>query len=275
MTRQSDAAITPGPAHHIDSSLTGAEHDRPWETGEPERHLFLCTTPRSGSHRLGRALFTLGIGCPAEYFHPSVVSDLAQRWQVPHAFASHDALRAYWQRVCALRRQQGTVAASLFAYQIRHLAALGLPADRSIHIHLRRRKLGQQVASLITLYRTKRPFDGEEEVSFIPDLNEISPRAIRILGQWIKMQNRRWEAFLADKPHVTVISEDFFARPDVIVPQVLDACGLAASPAAIDALLADLRASGSYNLDSDEKRRLLAEFAADFAALDREGQRGV
>lgn len=275
MTAQPAQMAQPGPAHRIDSSLTGPEHDRPCATGEPERYLSLCTTPRSGSHRLGRALFSLGIGCPAEYFHPSVVTDLTDRWQLAHAFGSRNALHAYWQRVCAMRRQGGTVATSLFAYQIRHLAALGLPPQRCTYIHLRRRKLGQQVASLITLYRTKRPFEGEEEVSFIPDLSEISPRAIRILGQWLKMQNRRWEAFLADKPHITVVSEEFFARPEVVMPQLLASIGMEAPPAALEALLADLRVAGSYNIHSDEKQKLLTDFARDFEKLDEEGQHAI
>jgi hypothetical protein len=49
--------------------------------GDAERRLlFVCTTPRTGSNRVGSALHDLGFGVQAEYFHPNSLEVLGTRW---------------------------------------------------------------------------------------------------------------------------------------------------------------------------------------------------
>jgi LPS sulfotransferase NodH len=252
----------------VDLELSGAEYDRPAPSTEPRRYLFLCTTPRSGSHRLGRALYELGLGVPTEYFHPIALLDHAHRWEVAVDVASGEGVGEYWRKACYWRTRNGVMATSLFGFQIKLLKQLLGPGDSNLFIHLHRRRPSDQVASLLAIYQTKMPYAGLGTDLYIPDIGEVSPRAIRILGQWLAMQNRKWRAFLGDHPHISIASEDFFGDPGAVLERVLRHCRFHADTALLERVAASVRSSGAYAVNAALKQKILLEFAADFAALD-------
>jgi LPS sulfotransferase NodH len=252
----------------VDLRLSGAEYDRPTPLSEPRRYLFLCTTPRSGSHRLGRALYDLGAGVPTEYFHPIALFDYAQRWGNAVDVASGGGVGKYWERVSYWRTRNGVVATSLFGFQMKLLQQLLRPGDRNIFLHLYRERPSEQVASLLAIYQTKRPFAGAETDLYIPDIGEVSPRAIRILGQWLAMQNRKWRAFLRDHPHLTIASEEFFGEPRAVLERVLWHCELEVDAALLERVARSVREAGAYPANAELKQQILRDFAPDFAALD-------
>ena len=131
----------------LDQAYDQAPHD-----GGARRLLFICTTPRTGSHRLSRALYDLGLGVPSEYFHPNTIEALAPRWGLAADRSSPGWLDVYWQEVLRRRTRGGIVAVSIFGIQIGLLKRLIGPGDRPLFIHLYRRSAAEQVASLLALY---------------------------------------------------------------------------------------------------------------------------
>jgi LPS sulfotransferase NodH len=247
--------------------LGGIYDQPPQEDGAP-RLLLVCTTPRSGSHRLGSALYSLGLGVPSEYFHPNTIAVLCARWGMandPKAPGWHET---YWREVVRRRTRNGILAVSFFGVQLGILKQLIGPADKPVFVHLYRRSMADQVASLLALYQTKMPYEGRATVANIPDISEISPRSIRILGQWLDLQNRKWRGFLADKPHLAVSSEDFFDEPAAILRAILAQGEITVSPSRLEAAAELVRGSRAYPVNAAIKRRLLQDHAAGFAALD-------
>jgi len=53
--------------------------DQPEFPGLP-RKVFICSTPRSGSYLLCRAMINAGLGVPHEYFNPIVIRQIAPRF---------------------------------------------------------------------------------------------------------------------------------------------------------------------------------------------------
>jgi hypothetical protein len=231
------------------------------------RLLFVCTTPRTGSHRLGRALYDLGLGVQAEYFHPNTLDMLGTRWGVAGDRQSPGWLDAYWQEVLRRRTRGGVVAVSIFGFQLGILKRLIGPDDQPIFVHLYRRSAADQIASLLTLYQTKMPYENNKIMANIPDIGEVSPRAIRILHQWLALQNRKWRGFLADKPHLTTSSEDFFRQPGDILRAILAQGEIAVAPARLDAAAQLVRRSRAYSANAAIKQQLMRDHAATLAAL--------
>jgi len=252
----------------LDLDFLGEVYDQVPRDDDARRLLLVCTTPRTGSHRLGRALYDLGLGIPSEYFHPNTIEALAPRWGLAGDRQSHGWLDAYWQEVLRRRTRHGIVAVSFFGTQLGILKRLLAPADRPILIHLYRRSAADQVASLLALYQTKMPYESQRKMANIPDISEISPRSIRILGQWLALQNHKWRGFLADKPHLATSSEDFFDDPAAILRAILAQGEIAVSPSRLEAAAESVSGSRAYSVNAAIKRQLLQDHAAGFAALD-------
>jgi hypothetical protein len=253
-----------------DADFLGEDYDQAPHSGERRQLLVLCTTPRTGSHRLGRALYDLGLGIQAEYFHLNSVNVLGTRWRIEGDRQSPGWLDAYWQEVLRRRTRNGIAAISIFGSQLGILRRLIRPCDRPIFVHLYRRSAADQVASLLALYQTKMPYENRQVMPNIPDIGEISPRAIRVLDQWLAQQNRKWRGFLADKPHLTSASEDFFEQPAELLGAILARTGIAVSPSRIEAAAQQVRDAGAHAINADIKRRVMADHAASFAALQQD-----
>ena len=78
-------------------ALTGPEHDIRGGQRRPERSYVICSTPRSGSGLLCRALAGTGVlGVPDEYFNEVTRDTLAQRWGCAGDLDSYvDAVHAH------------------------------------------------------------------------------------------------------------------------------------------------------------------------------------
>lgn len=255
-------------ANKLDLEMSGQQYDRLSGEAGPVRYLFLCTTPRTGSHRLCRALYELGLGVPTEYLHPWAFETMGKRWCAGIDLATPAGFDAYWQQVCRLRRRGGFVAVSAFGYQTAQVRRLIGDADRHVFIHLYRRSRSDQVASLMTLYQTKMPYEGQAQISGIPDLSEISPRSIRIVNQFLALQQKRWRRFLAGKPHLEITTEDFFADPACMLARIADHCGLDAANLPIAEAARSTEATHAYSVNRDAKQSLMARFPDAFAALN-------
>ena len=96
----------------LDLRIWDAAFDEPDPGDASRQHLFLCTSPRTGSHRLMRALYDVGLGVPAEYFHPASVAHLGARWQVPTDMGQPGNAERYWRQVERHRTRNGIVARS-------------------------------------------------------------------------------------------------------------------------------------------------------------------
>ncbi len=115
-----------GPMPDRDRGLSGAMihafldegYDQAPEDGDARQLLFVCTTPRTGSDRVGRALYELGLGVQAEYFHPNSFDVLGTRWGMAGDPRSPGWLAAYWQEVRRRRTRNGVVAVSIFGFQL-------------------------------------------------------------------------------------------------------------------------------------------------------------
>lgn len=249
------------------ADLRDAAYDQPAQDAGAERVIFLCTTPRTGSHRLARALYELGLGVPLEYFDRGTAELLAARWGVAGDRQSPGWFDRYWREVLRRRTRNGTAAVSLFGSQLAIARRLVATVDRPVLIHLHRRSMVDQIASLLAIYRTKRPYDSDLVIADIPDIGEISPRSIAILHRWLALQNRKWRDFLADRPHLSTASEDFFRDPGKVLRAILAQASIALAPAAVEAAASGVRASRAYSTNADIKRRLIEEHAASFAAI--------
>ena len=78
---------------YTELQISGEGLDQPEFLGEP-RKVFLCSTPRSGSYLLCRAMINAGVGVPHEYFNPIVMRQIAPRFGLA---ASLEPLR-WWPR---------------------------------------------------------------------------------------------------------------------------------------------------------------------------------
>jgi LPS sulfotransferase NodH len=244
--------------------------DQPPGEGGASRLLVLCTTPRAGSHRLGRALFDLGLGVQEEYLDPRVLRILGQRWGVEVDPPSPESTGAYWRQLRRRRARNGVFALSVFGHHLTILERLIVPSDRPVFVHLYRRDAADQVASLLALYRTKRPYEHDYIADDIPDISEISPRSIRLIHRSLALQNRKWRRFLADKPHLSTSCEDFFAHPGEVLRAIAARCGTDPVPSWIDAAAEAVSRSRPYALNAAVKQQILRDHAASFAALRAE-----
>lgn len=262
-------------AANVDLELSGEEYDRLSGEAGPPRYLFLCTTPRTGSHRLSRAMYELGLAFPAEYLHPWAFERLAERWCAEADPATPEGFEIYWSNVCRWRNRDGIVACAAFGYQIARVRQIVGTGEGHLFIHLHRRTRSDQVASLMALYQTKMPYEGHSRISGIPDISEISPRSIRIVSQFLDLQERRWQAFLRDKPHLSVASEEFFADPASVLERIASYCGRDPVTLPIAEAAGRAAAAQAYTIGRETKNGLMAQFPEAFAELDKARGRGV
>lgn len=261
--------------NQTDLELSGEEYDRLSDEAGAPRYLFLCTTPRTGSHRLSRAMYELGLAFPGEYLHPWAFERLGKRLCPEADPATPEGFEVYWSNVCRWRRRGGIVACAAFGYQIAQVRQIVGTGEGHLFIHLHRRTRSDQVASLMTLYQTKMPYEGHARISGIPDISEISPRSIRIVNQFLDLQERRWQAFLRGKPHLSVASEEFFTDPACVLKRIAIHCGHDPATLPIAEAAGMAAAAQAYTANRETKNRLMAQFPEAFTELDKARDHGV
>lgn len=231
------------------------------------KYLFLCSSPRTGSHRLCDALYALGLGIPKEYFNSAYSGLLAAEWGLSIDFESTEGMTEYWRHIVRKRTRNGVVAISVFGSQLRWLQQVVTPSDRAIFIHLSRRNLAAQVASLIALYQTKMPFENNTIVPGIPDISEISERSIGIVERSIVQQNAKCRSYIAARPHVSVTTEGFLENPGETLRSILSLGEWPCDEQLLKSVVARVRQSKPYVTNAAIKSQLLYDYAPTFAAM--------
>jgi LPS sulfotransferase NodH len=123
----------------------------PWDPPAAKLSYVVCSTPRSGSGLLCRALVASGCGGhPAEYFNPAQHVPLALRWQAL-------TLATYSVALLAHRTDpDGVFGMKLHWDQLERIGVERLPEHfpGPVLIHVRRRDLDRQAVSLWTALHT-------------------------------------------------------------------------------------------------------------------------
>ncbi|HYB22648.1 MAG TPA: Stf0 family sulfotransferase, partial [Solirubrobacteraceae bacterium] len=113
--------------------LLGPEHDNPRGGARPRRSYVLCSTPRTGSGLLARALAGTGaLGAPLEYFNAANRELLAERWGCgtqlePYLRAVHASrcsadgvfgAKVHWDQLAGLRAEADGAAGDPFDHEV-------------------------------------------------------------------------------------------------------------------------------------------------------------
>jgi LPS sulfotransferase NodH len=185
--------------------ISGAEFDRP--PCSVETKLFLCSTSRTGSNLLCRALIHHGIGIPHEYFnffHAAIIGprlDFAALSDGSALSRDLDLLRAYLAAVVERRTVNGTFAAKLSWWQYERV--LDNPVGHSLlngghFVYLYRENLLDQAISnhIATLTGVWGPGD-TVTTRPAPDPNFLDRRAIALKIELLAQHSENWRKFFA------------------------------------------------------------------------------
>lgn len=141
----------------------GEEHDLapPGEPAAPIRSYAVCSTQRSGSGLLCRALASTGVvGVPTEYFLPAIRRELSERWRCGSALSDYAAAlhrhrttpagifgaKLHWDQLRDLRAEALGMAAGGPGFDISAEALLEV-FPRPLFVRLVRRDLDRQAVS--------------------------------------------------------------------------------------------------------------------------------
>ena len=212
-----------------DLAYLDAAFDQPSDEAAAPRMLVLCTTPRCGSHRLGRALFDLGLGVQEEYLHSKVMRILGGRWAVDVDPQSADSPLGLLAASLPMARARRICRAVDFRQSPEHpqavYPAVG-PAGLRPSLSPKRGRPGRQLDR--THAEPRRPIIATiATMSWrtFPASANILPRSIGLVHRYLALQNRKWRRFLADERHLSISSEAFFARPTEVLQAIVAQCG--------------------------------------------------
>lgn len=205
--------------------------------------LVVCSTQRSGSFLLGRAMIHHGLGVPHEYFNPRHMGELGPRFGVagldkPERFAWDPALRrAYIDAIRQNRTVDGVFAAKVQWWQFREYldndeGQAFLANARFIHLY-REDLLGQAISLWLSLLSGRWGLD--ERVTS-PPINR-DPRnyeAIERLMDDVAEADQNWRAMFARRrvAPVTISYERLIASPAGAVRQIAGAYDIPLRPVA-------------------------------------------
>jgi trehalose 2-sulfotransferase len=195
-----------------------------FERTEPRASYLVCSVPRSGSSLLCELLTSTGVaGAPAEFFHPSKMTQLKRRWGV-------DTMDDYMRELLARKTSPNGVFGTK-AHWGQYQPLLGdsdpgeiLPDPRVVLI-TRRDRLRQAVSWVRALQTQKwTNTDGPQvELPAVYEQAEISQKVARI-----DREEDMWDSLFARhgiEPH-RIVYEDFVEAQEETVRAVLDALGV-------------------------------------------------
>jgi LPS sulfotransferase NodH len=182
-----------------------------------QKTLLICSTPRSGSHALGHALFETGaLGAPFEYANPVNYAE----WQ---KITGQSDLASVFNSIVARRTSPN----GIFSMKL-HYDQLGLFGDFAdvqklfpnlVVLLLTRKNLLQQAVSMSLAHQTGQCIVGQEanEVQLIFKAAEIDAAARLILKH-----NALWEYTLLSNgiQPLRIAFEDFLAAPENTVRSI-------------------------------------------------------
>ena len=196
--------------------------DQPEFPGLP-RKVFICSTPRSGSYLLCRAMINAGLGVPHEYFNPIVIRQIAPRFGLKEEIgnlrwwprgrldrlslrrseraAEGEFLEKYLRALMSKRCQGGVFAAKMHYRD--YLKVLDNPVGRrlldgGLFIHLYRDDMLKQAVSAHFAQLTGR-WGIDDAVTTDPEVNPdfFNVKAIDATLNNLAGQDTGWRVFLA------------------------------------------------------------------------------
>ncbi len=199
----------------------GADCDTPFQVrAEPESFLLICATPRTGGHALASAFWAQGWGMPLEYFNPDFMINLQQRWinsNVQNFSAAKENLKIYGSHLIEKRSSGQCLSIKLLPEHIASFdAAFAHQKFARNYIHLTRRDKIAQTISLAAMLLTRRAFDSDFELKYVPKIRSVDNQQILKLYNWIIASEELWRSHVASFPESQVVHldwEDFQADP--------------------------------------------------------------
>lgn len=232
------------------------------------RLVCLCTTPRSGSEALSRALRDAGMNGPLEINHTAYRDYIARNHGAAIAKATLpemiDAL---------LRREKdvGHVAVKLFEDEFQTLRR-ARTMSHDLLVLLERRDVVAQVVSLVAVNVTGRALNSDDP-TLGREVSALSATTVKSAIFYVCRSRRRWRrVFEAQPTALRLVSEDVFADPVEGMTQI--ASHLAPHNIYFDTTRAGqaLGQSSRYEKDAELKARIRDEYSDLLAPLHSLGE---
>jgi LPS sulfotransferase NodH/glycosyltransferase involved in cell wall biosynthesis len=199
-------AAPPPPAPALsERALNGAAFDQAWQA--PRIKLIICSTERTGSYLLCRALIHHGIGVPHEYFNNLNAAAIGPRLGIAaledgrRLATDGEARRAYIDALLKSRTRNGVFAAKIHWYQYARFldnAEGRALLDGARFIHLHREDLLDQAISLHVSRLTGRwDEDAAPRTRPAEDPQFFDAAAIAACRDEMAAANEAWRAFFA------------------------------------------------------------------------------
>jgi trehalose 2-sulfotransferase len=223
-------------AYPNERDVTGESFDQP---ASPLRtKFFICSSPRTGSYLLCRAMIHHGIGVPHEYFNTRHIDVIGPRWGIlelkePERLrAEGDLRRRYIGALLQRRTRNGIFAAKLQGWE--YTAYLDNAEGTELFqagcfIHLHRHDLLDQAISLrISLLTGRWGNDGTVTTPPADNPNFFDNDQIVRIAKGIAQEDAMWRLFFAQNGIVplTIAYEDLSADVGGTIGRIADAFAL-------------------------------------------------
>jgi LPS sulfotransferase NodH len=230
------AATTRVGAWPSESDLIGEAFDQP---PSPQRSkLFICSSPRTGSYLLCRAMVHHGIGIPHEYFNTRHIQTIGPRWGISELKAPErlraesDLRRRYIGAILQRRTRNGIFAAKLqgWAYTAYLDNADGTAMfEGGCFIHLHRHDLlGQAISLRISQLTGRWGNDGAITTPPADNANFFDNDQIVRIAKGIAQEDAMWRLFFVQNGilPLTIAYEELSGDIGGTVRRIVDAFAL-------------------------------------------------
>ena len=239
--------------------LISAELDNARDaSSQPVRRLIICTSPRTAGHAMNEALMCADWGVPTEYFNPEWMIPLQQRWLNANIIDPEMAMKnakPYGEALLKYRVRSNIFSAKIFPNQLKGMLRTFGTNDRSgSYVHLVRRDKVAQAISFAVLLLTKRAFDDDFELQYLPTLESLNDNAMRNLFVWLRSNDEFWEKHLKHidgQRVIKIFSEDFLDNPSLYLHRIATRFSFP-----LDAIDLSSIGQGAYQKDADLKAEL-------------------
>ena len=173
--------------------------------------LIICSTPRSGSYLLCRAMIHHGIGIPHEYLNGRIASIIAQRFGlinfgIRDLKVDGDRRRAYLSKLQAKRTMNGIFAAKIHGHQyaqyLQNAPSEELFAGAKFIYLFREDVLAQAISFHVSMLTGRWDIGGTVTMRPDPNPQFFDRAAIDNRLQILAHQNREWRLFFARRGEV-------------------------------------------------------------------------
>ena len=239
--------------------LISAELDNVRDASSPPvRRLIICTSPRTAGHAMNEAFMCADWGVPMEYFNPNMMIPLQQRWldtKVNDPEMAMKNAKPYGEALLKYRVRNNIFSAKIFPDQLKSmLQAFGTKDRSGSYVHLVRRDKVAQAISFAVLLLTKRPFDDDFQLKYLPTLESVNDNSMRNLFFWLRSTDEFWEQQLKHidgQRVIKIFSEDFLDNPSLYLHRMATRFSFP-----LDAIDLSSIGQGAYKKDADLKAEL-------------------